>query len=155
MKRVTRRLFGGFVATCAMLLIMGAASAQEIRYFVVQSTGVFEVKDASTGGRFVIAPTSEHINVPGRGSLQVRGYTDRAQRLETVATHLRGSGVASVSVTYCPPGGSTRTIFAGNLGLPVVVPQTVSANTSFDNITVNVFQNGRWVTRRLPIGSRP
>ena len=138
-----------------MLLIMGAASAQEIRYFVVQSSGVFEVKNAATGGRFVIAPTSERINVPGRGSLQVRGYTDRAQRLETVATHLRGSGVASVSVTYCPPGGSTRTIFAGNLGLPAVVPQTVSANANFDNITVNVFQNGRWVTRRLPVGSRP
>jgi hypothetical protein len=116
---------------------------------------VFEVRNASTGGRFVIAPTSERINVPGRGSLQVRGYTDRAQGRETVATQLRGSGVASVSVTYTPPGGSTRTIFAGNLGLPAVVPQTVSANANLENFTVNVFQNGRWVTRRLPVGSRP
>ena len=155
MKAFTRRVFGGFVAIGATLLTMGAAGAQEIRYFVVQSSGVFEVKNTSTGGRFVVAPTSECINVPGRGLLQVRGYTDRAQRLETVATQLRGSGVASVNVTYCPQGGSTRTIYSGNLGLTVVVPQTVSANANVDNITVNVFQNGRWVTRRLPVGTRP
>jgi hypothetical protein len=150
-----RRAFMLLAMLAAMTVSAATASAQEIRYFVVQSTGLFEVKNTSTGGRFIIAPTSERIQVPGRGLLQVRGYTDRAQRLEVVATQVRGAGIAGVSVTYCPQGGSTRTIYSGTVGLPVVVPRTVSANTNFDNITVKVTQNGRTVSRRLPVGSRP
>ena len=150
-----RRAFMGLAMLGAMMLSAASASAQEIRYFVVQSTGLFEVRNVSTGGRFTIAPTSECIQVPGRGLLQVRGFTDRASRGEVVATQVRGSGVAHVSVTYCPQGGSVRTIFAGNVGLTMVVPQTVSPNTNFDNVTVTVTQHGRVTSRRLPIGSRP
>jgi hypothetical protein len=152
---VARRVFMLLAMLAAMTVSAASASAQEIRYFVVQSTGLFEVKNTSTGGRFIIAPTSECIQVPGRGILQVRGYTDRSSRGEPVATQVRGTGIATVSVTYCPQGGSTRTIYSGTVGLPLVVPQTVSANANLDNITVRVVQNGRTVTRRLPVGTRP
>jgi|GEM_PF-2170562 len=150
-----RRTFTVLAMVGAMMLSAAAASAQEIRYFVVQSTGLFEVTSRSTGGRFTIAPTNERIQVPGRGLLQVRGSTDRAQRLEVVATQIRGSGLSHTSVTFHPQGGQLRTIFSGPLPLPAVVPQTVSPSTSVDNVTVTVSQNGRTVSRRLPIGSRP
>lgn len=150
-----RRTFTVLAMVGAMMLSAAAASAQEIRYFVVQSTGLFEVKNISTGGRFAIQPTNEHIQVSGRGSLQVRGYTDRASRSEVVATQIRGSGLSHTSVTFRPQGGQLRTIFSGPLPLPAVVPQTVSPSTSVDNVTVTVSQNGRTVSRRLPIGSRP
>jgi hypothetical protein len=155
MKKYVGRIAGLLVCGWALLCMMGAIHAQEIRYFVVQSTGLFEVKNISTGGRFTVAPTNEYIHVGGRGVLQVRGYTDRAARSEIVATQVRGVGTASVSVTYTPPGGRAQSIFAGPLNLTAVVPQPVSANTSYDNITVNVAQSGRLVTRRLPVGSRP
>jgi hypothetical protein len=132
----------------------GVAVAQEIRYFVVQSTGLFEIRGTSTGGRFVIAPTSEQIQVSGRGTLPVRGYTDRAQRGETVVTQIRGSGTASVSVTFQPQGGTQQTVFAGTLPLSVVIPRTVSMSSNVDNLKVTVNQNGSIISRRLPIGSR-
>jgi len=149
-----RRTFTVLAMIGAMMLSAAAASAQEIRYFVVQSTGLFEVTNVSTGGRFTIAPTNERIQVSGRGLLQVRGSTDRASRSEVVATQIRGSGLSHTSVTFHPQGGQLRTIFSGPLPLPAVVPQTVSPSTSVDNVTVTVSQNGRTVSRRLPIGSR-
>lgn len=149
-----RRTFTVLAMIGAMMLSAAAASAQEIRYFVVQSTGLFEVTNVSTGGRFTIAPRNEYIQVSGRGLLQVRGSTDRASRSEVVATQIRGSGLSHTSVTFHPQGGQLRTIFSGPLPLPAVVPQTVSPSTSVDNVTVTVSQNGRTVSRRLPIGSR-
>jgi len=122
---------------------------------VVQSTGLFEITSTATGGRFVIAPTNEFINVPGVGVRQVRGRTDRAQRTEVVVTQVRGGGAAAVRVTFQPSGGSVQTVFNQNVGLPLVVPRTVSPNTNVDNLTVAVTQNGRTISRRLPIGSRP
>ncbi len=150
-----RRLFA-LIAFLSALAASGlSANAQDIRYYVVQSTGLFEVTNQSTGGRFSIAPRNEYIQVPGRGVMQVRGNTDRAQRFETVVTQVRGSGQATVSVTFQPQGGRVSTIFAGPANLPLVVPRTVSPNTNFDNVVVTVSQYGRTVSRRLPIGSRP
>jgi hypothetical protein len=150
-----RRTFTVLAMLSAMMLSAASASAQEIRYFVVQSTGLFEITNRSTGGRFTIVPTNERIQVQGRGSLQVRGYTDRASRSEVVVTQIRGSGLAQASVTFQPQIGRSRTIFSGHIALPSVVPQTVSPDTNFDNLTVTVSQNRRTVSRRLPIGTRP
>jgi hypothetical protein len=152
---IARRTFTVLAIVGAMMVSAAAASAQEIRYFVVQSTGLFEVTNNATGGRFTIRPTNEYIHVSGRGLLQVRGQTDRAERLEVVATQIRGSGLSHTSVTFHPQGGQLRTIFSGPLPLPAVVPQTVSPSTNVDNVTVTVSQNGRTVSRRLPIGNRP
>ena len=149
-----RRAFMMLAMLSAIMVSAAAASAQEVRYFVVQSTGLFEIRNVSTGGRFTISPTNEYIRVAGK-SLQVRGFTDRATRGETVVTQVRGSGPAHVAVTFHPQGGRLRTIFAGNVGLPLVVPQTVSPNANLDNVTVTVNQYGRTTSRRLPIGSRP
>lgn len=149
-----RRTFTTLVLIGALLSSAAAASAQEIRYFVVQSTGLFEVTNISTGGRFTIAPTNERIQVPGRGLLQVRGYTDRVSRREVVATQIRGSGLSHTSVTFQPQGGQVRSIFSGLLPLPAVVPQRVSPDANVDNVRVTVSQNGRSVSRRLPIGRR-
>lgn len=149
-----RRAFMMLAMLSAITVSAAAASAQEIRYFVVQSSGLFEVRNVSTGGRFTIAPTNEYISVNGR-VMQVRGFTDRASRGETVFTHVRGSGAAFVSVTFHPQGGRLQTIFAREIGLPLGVPQTVSLSTNFDNVTVAVTQRGRTTSRRLPIGSRP
>jgi hypothetical protein len=152
----TRRVFTLLALVTAMTLSAAAASAQEIKYFVVQSTGLFEITSQSTGGRFVIQPRNEWIHVPGRGNLQVRGRTDRAARLEVVATQVRGAGRAHARVTFRPQNSnSTRTIYEGPLDLTAVVPQTVSADTNFDNVNVAITQNGRTISRRLPLGSRP
>jgi hypothetical protein len=151
---IARRLFG-LVAMLAVL--MGAslsAEAQEVKYYVVQSTGVFEITNGSTGGRFIIAPRNEYISVPGRGTMQVRGRTDRAARGETVVTQVRGSGSAHVTVTYQPQGGRPTPIFSGPCNLPLVVPRLVSPATDFDNVNVSVHRNGRTISRRLPIGRR-
>jgi hypothetical protein len=150
-----RRIFVLLAMVSMITLSAAAASAQEIRYFVVQSTGLFEITGRATGGRFLTEPTNERIHVPGRGLLQVRGVTDRASRTEIVATQIRGSGNAHVSVTFRPQGGNLTNIFSGVLGLTAVVPQMVSARADLDNVTVTVSQNGRTVSRRLPIGRRP
>lgn len=52
-----RRTFSVLAMIGAMMLSAAAASAQEIRYFVVQSTGLFEITSRSTGGLFTIKPT--------------------------------------------------------------------------------------------------
>jgi hypothetical protein len=154
-----RRLFlkiAGLVLPVALSLIGQSLLGQNPRFLVLQNQGLYNIRDASTGGRLVWSPTSERMHVPGRGEQRVVGHTDRAARREIVVTRIDGSGSAWVSVTYRPEGtNSTRTIFQGWLTLPAVVPQTVSANATFDNITVTVHQNGRVSSKRLPIGSRP
>ena len=144
-----------FVLTALGVTTGSSAEAQQIRFFVKQSTGVFEITNAAAGGRFVNAPTGERIQVPGAGTMAVQGRTDRARRGETVVTQVLGSGVAQVSVTYTPPTGSLKTIFAGSLPLPIVVPQNVSLDPNVDNVVVAVGQKGKTVSRRLPIGTRP
>jgi len=68
-----RRAFMLLAMLSAITVSAAATSAQEIRYFVVQSSGLFEIRNVSTGGRFTIAPTNEHIHVNGR-AIQVRGF---------------------------------------------------------------------------------
>jgi hypothetical protein len=150
-----RRLFALVAVLTALTASAGSADAQEIKFYVVQSTGLFEITSQSTGGRFKPAPRNEFIYVPGTGVMRVMGTTDRAKRLETVVTQILGAGLADVAVTFQPSGGRQTTIFSGHVPLPLVVPRTVSPSTNVDNVTVSVRQSGRTVTRRLPIGTRP
>lgn len=150
----SRKLFLAFAMACATFGFHSQADAQQVRYFVKQSTGLYEVLAASTGGKFVGQPTGEKIRIPGVGDVPVVGRTDRASRGETVVTQLTGSGRAQVTVSYTPGGGRPVTIFAGPLGLPFVLAQMVSMSSDFDNLTVVVTQNGKSTSRRLPIGRR-
>jgi hypothetical protein len=150
-----RRFFALMVVLSALAASAGSADAQQIKYYVVQSSGLFEITSQSTGGRFTISPRNEFIHVHEIGRLQVRGVTDRASRRETVATQIRGSGIAHVTVAFQPENGITSIIFSGPVQLPFVIPKNVRPNANFDNVTVTVRQNGNTVTRRLPIGTRP
>lgn len=151
----TRRLFLALAMAFAGFGFSSQADAQQIRYFVKQSTGLFEITSQSTGGTFVVAPTGESIMVPGVGALPVRGRTDRVSRGETVVNQIRGSGLAYAKVTYTPNGRGLATIFEGTIGLPFVLPRMVSMSGVVDNLVVAVTQNGKTTSRRLPIGSRP
>jgi hypothetical protein len=150
---MSRRMLGLGLMVLAGMLGAGSAEAQDIRYFVRQSTGLFEITATATGGKFVIAPTGEKI-VVNKVSIPVQGRTDRAQRGETVVTQVRGSGLAAVKVVFTPQGSATRTIFSGTVPLPLVVPQTVSLSSNVDNLVVSSTQGAKTVSRRLPIGSR-
>lgn len=132
----------------------GTSFAQDIRYFVVQRSGLFEIRNISTGGKFVSSPTGEKIANPNGGTVSVRGYTDRVQRGETVLIQVRGTNSALIGMEYTPPGGTTRSLGSANLLLPIVLSQTVWTNTSIDNVFVSVNQSGRVICRRLPIGRR-
>ena len=148
---ISRRLFGLGVVVLAGLLGAGSAEAQDIRYFVKQTTGLFEITGAATGGKFVVAPTGEKIVVDGV-AIPVRGRTDRASHGETVITQVRGSGQAFVTVSYAPSPGIRQTIFSRQVILPYVFPPIRSLY--FGNYTVTVTQNLKTVTRRLPFGPR-
>ena len=131
-----------------------AAEAQQVRFFVRRSTGLFEITAGATGGRFGLAPTGATSQVPGVGALAVVGRTDRSSNGETVVTQVRGSGLAQVSVTYAAANGLPRTLLAAAVPLPFVVPQSLSPRSAFDGFTVAVTQGGKTVSRRFPIGSR-
>lgn len=150
---ISRRLFGLCVMVLAGLLGAGSAEAQDIRYFVRQSTGLFEITATATGGKFVIAPTAERI-VVGGVAIPVRGRTDRASHAETVVTQIRGVGQAVVTASFIPPGATKQIIFSRTVPLPFVDPKPASLSSSPDNYTVTVTQNLKTVTRRLPIGTR-
>ncbi|MEI8368932.1 MAG: hypothetical protein WCJ31_10925 [Planctomycetia bacterium] len=150
---MSRRMLGFGLMVLAGMLGAGSAEAQDIRYFVNQSTGLFEITATATGGKFVVAPTGEKI-VVNKVSIPVQGRTDRAQRGETVVTQITGSGSATVSVVYTTEAGAKKTIFAGPASLPLVVPQTVSLSSNLDNLVVSATQGAKTVSRRLPIGSR-
>lgn len=151
----TRRLFLAIAMAFAGLGFSSQADAQEIRYFVKQSTGLFEITSQSTGGTFVRATTGEWITVPGVGRFPVVGRTDRASRGEVVVNQIRGGGLAQVKVTYTPNGRGLATIFNGMIPLPFVLPRMVSMSPEVDNLVVAVTQNGKTTSRRLPIGTRP
>ncbi|MEI8368931.1 MAG: hypothetical protein WCJ31_10920 [Planctomycetia bacterium] len=148
---ISRRFFGLGVVVLAGLLGAGSAEAQDIRFFVKQTAGLFEITATATGGKFVIAPTGEKIVVDGV-AIPVQGRTDRASNAETVVTQVRGSGQAFVTVSYAPSPGTRQAIFSGQVILPYVFPPIRSLY--FDNYTVTVTQYIKTVTRRLPIGPR-
>jgi hypothetical protein len=151
---MSRRMLGFGVMVLTGLFGPASADAQSVRYFVRQSTGLFEITSNATGGRFAIAPTGERIRVNGV-LIPVQGRTDRAARNETVVTQVQGSGLAAVRVTFTPQNGATQPIFSTPaVALPLVVPQTVSPRTEVDNVTVSVTQGLKTVSRRLPIGRR-
>lgn len=155
MFKLGRRCFVLAVAT-TLLSMAQAAEAQSIRYFVRQSTGLFEILGTNTGGRFVVAPTGESIFISGVGNLPVRGYTDRAKRTETVYARGQGSGAATLTVTRTDQRGRLYTLFSVGITLPGNSPAIViPADPNWDNPTAMITQSGRVVTRRLPLGTRP
>lgn len=80
------------------------------------------------------------------------GYTDRAKRGEVVRTRVEFSGQASQLGVII--NGRVRGQWS-NVPLPVIVPQTVSLSPTDDNIYVFAIINGKYVERRLPVGTRP
>ncbi len=127
-------------------------SETTIRYFVIQSTGLFEITDVATGGRFVIAPTSERFVVDGR-SMQVRGRTDRVRRGEkyvTVTKVIEPSNCNTEKVFEDrEPMVKSQGITPGQTTLPPdIVPQTTVS------VTTKVVNSRTPSTRRLSIGSR-
>jgi hypothetical protein len=154
---VLSRVFVAFVALTAVGTVVAATTetkAADIRYFVSQSTGLFEIK-GTTGGRFITQPTNEFIHVPGRGDIRVVGYTDRAARNESVVIQVRGSGLAWIWVTRTTNGVVRNILSPFREWLPKVVPIVVPSDVNFDNITGYVNENGYVISRRLPIGTRP
>ncbi len=147
------------VVAATILSAAQAADAQSIRYFVRQSSGLFEVKSTpASGGRFVVAPTGEWIAIPGLGSLPVRGYTDRAMRGETVIARGEGSGRAKFTVTRTNQAGHVFLVFSREGTLPTITPPfVVSLDPNWDNLTGAITpQYGKIPPpRRLPIGTRP
>ena len=157
-RRVFVRAVLGMLCGLVMTSVLGMASESQaagIRYFVIQSSGLFEVTDRATGGRFTPNVTGERIQVPGRGLLPVVGQTDRASRGESVVNQVTGSGVATIWVTRTSGGRTSTIVPAFQAGLPIVVSTLVSANANDDNITGYVRQNGATISHRLPIGTRP
>ena len=151
---MSRRVLGLGLMVLAGMLGAGSAEAQDIRYFVRQSTGLFEITATATGGRFFIAPTGERI-VVDKVSLPVRGRTDRVARGETVVTQVRGSGFAAVRVAFTPPSRVPQTIFFDPVArLPLIDTKNVLPDPNFDNLVVTVTQGAKTVSRRLPIGLR-
>jgi len=156
--KMVRRAFVGMALVALTAAWAGAANTAEaagIRYFVIQSSGLFEVK-GSTGGRFITQPTSEFIHVPGTGAVRVVGYTDRAQRGERIVSQVTGSGLATIWVTSTNSRGQTKNLVPQfQAGLPLVVSTIVSPDADNDNITGFVRQNNATTSRRLPVGTRP
>ncbi len=133
-------------------------SSPSIRFFVnVAEEGNWEVITGSgTGGRLV--PTRTYCMIPGltvdRCPIQYRvfGYTDRARRGEQVWTLVQGAGVASRLGVII--SGRVRGQWL-NVGLPVLIPQTVSLDPNADNVYAFGVLNNVYFERRLPIGTRP
>jgi hypothetical protein len=148
------------VALCSMAFLAGSADAANIRFFVQQGNGLYEIK-GSTGGRFVTSPTGERISVNRFGTspliMPVVGYTDRAARNEPFVGVAEGSGQGTLSVTFTDQRTGRlgyilqpRTItLTNNSGMQIVPIETFK-----DNVTAVVIVGGRTDSRRLPIGRR-
>ena len=158
--RINTRKFMNALLCCCFFVATGSADAANIRFFVKQSSGLYEIK-GSTGGRFVIAPTGERINVIRFGTspliLPVMGYTDRASCGDSYVLVAEGSGSGTLAVTYTyQPTGRTNYLFGP---FPIVLPsnsgfQIVPTDPLKDNVTAVVVVGGRTDSRRLPIGTR-
>ncbi|MFM7319624.1 MAG: hypothetical protein ACKO85_17225 [Isosphaeraceae bacterium] len=149
-----------FTLAFCTFLFAGASSAEAvtIRYFVKQSTGLFEVK-GSTGGRFVVSPTGEMITVNGV-RLPVRGYTDRVVRdtEQFIATVTGATGTGNLVITYIDERTGRLTNLPGppsTITLPHVTGYlNVPGNARFDSLTGNVRVGTTTYSKRLPVGTR-
>lgn len=140
-------LFVGAMANAASV-----AKAAEIRFFVLAGRELFEVK-GSTGGRFVVQPTRERIDVPGRGPIPVVGYTDRIASRETLVYQVRGTGRATVWITGNDGFRENPLLRPSQFQLPVV--GILGPPLPMVSITCYVTVDGKKISRRLPIGTRP
>jgi len=148
-----------FTLAFCTFLFAGASSAEAvtIRYFVKQSTGLFEVK-GSTGGRFVVSPTGEMITVNGV-RLPVRGYTDRvvrnSEQFIATVTGTPGRGILTVTFTDERTGRLTNLIGPFPITIPHVTGYLkVPANARQDFLTGNVTVGNVTYSKRLPVGTR-
>jgi hypothetical protein len=124
-----------------------AQSGVDIRYYVVQSSGLFEVIDNSKpAALFNKRLTNEYV-----AGKRVVGFTDRASRKENIIVQVRGTGVAESGGVEI---NGRKRIEAKNLSLPFVFATPVSADANDDNITSFITQKGKTTRRRLPVGTR-
>ena len=138
-----------------------SVSAAEIRYFVVQSTGLFEIKSVNTGGRFVVQPTGEMIPVSATNpniKQPVRGFTDRLVRgSEKFVAYSTGSGFATIRVSYTDQfTNRVVNLFSFPSSLPVSsgIQGPMPNNARMDNAFGYVTVGNRTDSRRLPLGTR-
>jgi hypothetical protein len=149
----TRREFIGLVVATFGILTLGStgASAQSIRFFVVHSSngGLYEIRDGSgTGGRFV----QQSRSIAGAS---IRGYTDRAQRGETILTLIDGYGGIAEYVALRSDNGVVN-LRASYVYLPDWKFDRVWLNPNVDNVYASAKLPGRLeVRQRIPIGTRP
>lgn len=123
-----------------------SALAQDIRFITPRGSQFFEVITGAPGGGRFITTSPYHLN-----NFYISGYTDRVSRGETIFTSIRGSGSARVQLTV-----NGRPVFNPiTVNLPFSLPQRVSPSAFADNIVLTVWQGGRTVSRRVPIGTRP
>jgi hypothetical protein len=124
-----------------------AQSGVDIRYYVVQSSGLFEVIDNSKpAALFNKRLTNEYV-----AGKRVVGFTDRASRKENIIVQVRGTGMAEeIGVEF----NGRKAFSVRNANLPFVFPTPVSPDANTDNITTFVIQKGKTTRRRLPVGSR-
>lgn len=145
------------MAFAVILLGLGqSVQGQTIRIFVLRSTGLFEIRITNTGGRYVVAPTGESFFISGIGNLPVRGYTDRVSIAQSIIVRGQGSGSAVMSLTQTSSSGRVQTLFSRQINLPdnsppISIPPDI--NSDIPLIVIN--QNGRVVSRRVPLGTRP
>jgi hypothetical protein len=127
--------------------VQSAAQKIDIRYYVVQSSGLFEVIDNSKpAALFNKKASNETI-----GGQRVVGYTDRASRKEKILVYVKGEGmVEEIGVEF----NGRKAFSLKKQNLPFLIPQKVSPDSDKDNITSFVTQGGKTTRRRLPVGTR-
>jgi len=151
---------GLFTTFLSLAMGVKAQSAPTARFFIVQSTGLFEIqpnRQPPAGGRFVVQPTGESISVPGLGNQPVRGYTDRGMRGEQFVAYAQGSGNATIRVTAQRENGQVFDVLPTRpISLPLMVgPFAIPNDPNWDFPTAHLSQNGRTISRRFPLGRRP
>ena len=129
-----------------------AQSGARLRHFVLQSSGLFEIRDdVNVGGRFTIAPTGERIQVPGYGARSVMGWTDRVSRGEVAVIGFAGSGTAREIAIRSNAGQHFR---LANAPLPYLITWVVPGSPAVDNATSSLVGPSANLARRLRIGTR-
>ena len=154
--RINTRKFMNALLCCCFFVATGSADAANIRFFVKQSSGLYEIK-GSTGGRFVVQPTGERISVRGVGLLQVRGYTDRVSHAEGFVVVAQGSGSGSLAVTFYNPNTRRTSNLFGPASIKLPDNSgilTLAGNSYQDGLTAVLRIGNQTISRRLPIGTR-
>ena len=131
-----------------------SSEAASIRLFVKKEKGLFEIKGA-TGGRLVVSPTGENIQVPQSGRYPVLGYTDRFTSGENYIVLADGRGPALLTIFDIDSASGKTINIRGPLSvnLPIVLSPIQlrplgGQQVSLKSGTQNLFRN-------VPVGTRP